>query len=537
MFSRVISRPFYTIKELQNRGRLRRITREVARQERPEPGLKPIAFFNASTRLDDISMNGAFSSIIAWGFRLSGIPVAHFVCQRGMSRCVLGTDQDHHLRKPPCGGCVAQSKRLYAGADVHWFEYEQADGLAQALKDLRVEELRLFEYEGLALGQVVLPSIRWRTRRHHLLDDEPTRFLYREFILSAYNVGRAFETFLDKVEPRGVILFNGLMFPEAMARQAAQGRDIPVVTYETGYQPFSGFFSTGEAPTRLVDLPEDFELSEAQNTRLDEYLAQRFQGEFTIAGIKFWRDISGLDEEFLEKASQFKQVVPVFTNVVFDTSQPYANVMFEHMFAWLDLILEILKAHPETLFVIRAHPDELRPGSKKKSRETVRQWVEEKGAADLPNVVFVDALEYLSSYALIRSSKFILVYNSQIGIEGTLLGAPVICAGDQWYTPYHTVFYPKTPEALKEKIEEFLAAEEIVVPEEFVCNARRLTYFQNFEVALPFGEFLENHGRRGYVRFKSFPVERLRAEHAPAVRVVRDGMLEGREVFALGEER
>jgi len=536
MFSRVISRPTYAIKELQNRWRVRRITRAVAQLERPESGQKPIAFFNASTRLDDISMNGAFSAIIAWGFRLSGIPVVHFVCRRGMSRCVLGSDQDHPLRKPPCEGCVPQSKRLYAGADVHWFEYEQAEPLAQALKDLSVDELSTFEYEGKALGQIVLPSIRWRTRRHHLLDDEPTRFLFREFILSAYNVGRAFEVFLNEVEPRGVILFNGLMFPEAMARQAAQARGIPVVTHESGYQPFSGFFSTGEAPTRLVDLPKDFELTEAQNAQLDAYLTQRFQGEFTVAGIKFWRDISGLGEDFLEKASRFKQVVPVFTNVVFDTSQPYANVVFEHMFQWLDLILEIIKEHPETLFVIRAHPDELRPDSKKKSRETVRQWVAERSVAELPNMVFVDALEYLSSYALIRQAKFILVYNSQIGIEGTLLGVPVTCAGDQWYTPYRTVFYPKTPEALREKIEEFLAAEGITVPEEFTHNARRLTYFQNFQVALPFGEFLENHGRRGYVRFKTFPVDQLRPEHAPAVRVVRDGMLEGREIFALGEE-
>jgi hypothetical protein len=480
-------------------------------------------------------MNAAFSSIIAWGFRLSGIPVAHFVCHAGMSRCVLGSDPDNHLQVPPCAGCVSQSERLYAQADAHWFDYEEDGALAQALKGLSVDALSEFEYEGQALGEIVLPSIRWRTRRHHLLDDEPTRFLYREFIFSAYHVGRAFEDFLNKVKPRGVILFNGLMFPEAIARKAAQAQGIPVVTHEIGYQPFSGFFSTGEAPRRVVDVPEAFELNEAQNARLDAYLKQRFQGEFTIAGIKFWRDISGLDEGFLEKAAQFKQVVPVFTNVVFDTSQPYANVIFEHMFAWLDLILEIIKAHPETLFVIRAHPDELRPDSKKQSRETVRQWVKENGVADLTNVVFVDALEYLSSYALIRYSKFVLVYNSQIGIEGTLLGAPVICAGDQWYTPYPTVFYPKIPKALRQKIEEFLAAEEITVPEEFMHHARRLTYFQNFEVALPFGDFLENHGRRGYVRFKSFPVERLKPEHAPAVRVVREGMLEGHAVFSIGE--
>lgn len=536
MLTWIAERFSFLIRELQNRWRLYRIARQVARKGIHTPGHKPIVFFNASTRLQGISMNAAFSLIIAWGFRLSGIPVVHFVCHRGMSCCVLGTDADDYMRAMPCVGCLAQSRRLYAYADVHRFKYTEPEELVEALKGLSVDELGEFEYQGQTLGQLVLPSIRWRMRRHHLQNDEPTRFLYREFILSANRVGQDFGALLDRVNPCAVILFNGLMFPEAMARQVAQTRGIPVVTHEIGYQPFSGFFSTGEAPTRVVDLPDRFELSEEQNARLDAYLEQRFQGKFTIAGIKFWRDISGLDQSFLDKAAQFKQVVPVFTNVVFDTSQPYANVIFEHMFAWLDLILDLIKNHPETLFVIRAHPDELRPDSKKQSRETVRDWVQQNRVSELPNVVFIDALEYLSSYALIRKSKFVMVYNSQIGIEGTLLGAPVICAGDQWYTPYPTVFYPRTPQALRQQAEEFLAAEEIKVPDEFIQTARRLTYFQNFCVALPFADFLENHGRRGFVRFKSFPVEQLKPEHALAVRVVRDGILEGHTVFALQEE-
>ena len=48
-----------------------------------------------------------------------------------------------------------------------------------------------------------------------------------------------------------------------------------------------------------------------------------------------WPEIDQLSPEFLEKASHFKQMVR-FTNVIFDTSQPHANVIFEDMFVWLD---------------------------------------------------------------------------------------------------------------------------------------------------------------------------------------------------------
>ena len=80
----------------------------------------------------------------------------------------------------------------------------------------------------------------------------------------------------------------------------------------------------------------------------------------------------------LKKIAEHKQLVPVFTNVIFDTSQVHANTVFPHMFAWLDQILEVIKEHPETLFVIRAHPDEMRPGTQKMAHEHVAGWVEEK---------------------------------------------------------------------------------------------------------------------------------------------------------------
>ena len=69
---------------------LQDITRQVSERETTNDGQQPVIFFNASTRLEYISLNAAYSSLTAWGFRLSGIPVIHFACQAGMSRCAWG---------------------------------------------------------------------------------------------------------------------------------------------------------------------------------------------------------------------------------------------------------------------------------------------------------------------------------------------------------------------------------------------------------------------------------------------------------------
>jgi hypothetical protein len=406
---------------------------------------------------------------------------------------------------------------------VNWFDEHRDSQLAAAIEHLPLPALMTFEWQGIPLGPLCLPGLRWILRIHHLRDDEPTRYLLREYILSAWNIAQKFSDFLDQTQPRAVVVFNGQFYPEATARYIAQRRGIRVITHEVGLQPASAFFTEGEATAYPIHIPDEFELNDGQNAKLDAYLAKRFQGDFSMAGIKFWSGMKGLDESFLQKAAGFKQIVPIFTNVIFDTSQPHANTVFEDMFEWLDMVLEVIRAHPETLFVIRAHPDELRV--RKASRETVAAWVEATGADKEPNVVFVAPSETLSSYELIERSKFVMIYNSTIGLEASIMGAAVLCAGKARFTQYPTVFFPQTVENVRRKMKEFLEAEEIDVPAEFRRNARKFLYYQLFRTSLPFGDYLEPSVRTTQTRLKSFDLEKLSPENSKAIEAIFDGLL------------
>ncbi len=551
-----------------NNFKIVRMAKQVAEQE-PQPSGQPVIFFKASTGIDDLSWNSGFHLLASWAFRLKGIPVAYFACNSGMSKCVLGTNRDNPYKEMPCRSCISQAGSLYAGVEaqitgyklqvtdqrsqVNWFGLERDVELQKEIQDLGVEQLSKFEYvvaseakqspvnqeiasghtvlrsvQGrtplamtLPLGELCLPALRWVLRIHHLNDDENTRYLLREYILSAWNVARKFSIFLDETNPRAVIVFNGQFFPEATAKYIAQKRGIRVITHEVGLRPATAFFTDGEATAYPINIPADFELNAEQNKKLDDYLAKRFQGDFSMAGIKFWAEMKGLDQAFLQKASGFKQIVPIFTNVIFDTSQPHANTVFEDMFAWLDMTLEIIRKHPETLFVIRAHPDELRV--RKASRETVGGWVEANQAAELPNVIYIAPNEALSSYELILKSKFVMIYNSTIGMEAAIMGMPVLCAGKARFTQYPTVFFPQTIDEVKKKMEEFLLAEKIEVPAEFKRNARRFLYYQLYKTSLPFGDFLEPSVRTTQTKLKSFGLDELL--ESESVKAIVDGVL------------
>jgi len=514
-----------------NNLKIAAMARQVARRE-PKPKGAPVVFFKASTGIDDLSWNSGFHLLASWGFRLQGIPVVYFACNSGMSHCVLGTNREEVKKEMPCKSCVYQSRTLYTNvlskiegqrSGIAWFNYQRDEKLSQAVAGLSVKELVRFVWDELPLGALCLPGLRWILRVHNLEDDESTCYLFREYILSAWNVAQKFSALLDQTQPRAVLVFNGQFFPEATARYVTQIRGIRVITHEVGLQPASAFFTAGEATAYPIHIPDNFELSAEQNAKLDTYLVKRFQGDFTMAGIKFWADMKRLDESFLKKAMGFKQIVPVFTNVIFDTSQPHANSVFSDMFAWLDFVLEQIKSHPETLFVIRAHPDETR--IRKESRETVQAWVAEQGVDKLANVVFVTPKETWSSYELIQHAKFVMVYNSTIGLEASLLDKPVLCAGKARFTQYPIVFFPQTIEEQRSKLKEFLDAERINVPADFKRNARRFLYYQLFRTSLPFGDYLEPSIRTTQTKLKTFKPEDLVSGRSETIQTILDGVL------------
>lgn len=520
---------------------IRRMAEQVNQDSNPDPAQEPVIIFNASTRLVGLSLNAAYALLTSWALRLRGVPVVQFTCWAGMSHCVLGTSRQEVTKSPPCQACIAQSKWLYSGAQVSPFTYLPDQALQNALENLRLQQLQEFEYqtgesfrnlvsppmsfEMLPLGKLVLPSVRWVLRRHTLQDDEPTCFLLRQYILSACRVAQEFSALLEKVNPLAVVLFNGQFFPEATARWICQQRNIRSLTHEVGLQPYSAFFTTGEATAYPLDIPEDFELTDEQNIRLDAYLDQRFLGKFSMAGVHFWSEMKDLDASLLARIEGFKQVVPVFTNVIFDTSQPHSNVIFPDMFAWLDLILEVASVHPEMLFIIRAHPDEDRPG--KESDESVQQWAELRQLSQIPNLLLITANQMISSYELIQRAKFVMIYNSTIGLEASIMGAPVLCAGRSRFTQIPTVFFPSTLQGYRHQLEELINAETISIPPHFQRNARRFLYYQLYRSSLPFNEFLQEDGIwPGFVRLNQFDLDRLTPQASPTIKTILAGILD-----------
>ncbi len=81
---------------------VRRMANAVSKAAPKPDNNKIVVSFNASTRIAGLSLNAAFAMLTGWSLRLQGVKVVNFVCQRGMTRCVLGTDQTDVRKVQPC---------------------------------------------------------------------------------------------------------------------------------------------------------------------------------------------------------------------------------------------------------------------------------------------------------------------------------------------------------------------------------------------------------------------------------------------------
>ena len=506
----------------------RRLSRQIARVEaalRPadaaDPQAPPIVFFNASTRIHRLSLNGAFGLLAAWGIRAEGRRVVQVVCREGMEQCPLGTDRRDLSAPPPCSHCAGFSRRLFPDSLV--LPLLPSKGDSHDSPAAGIDELISWEAEGLPLGQLVLPTLRWVLRRHDLPQNAAIADLYRSYLRSARHVARSFVRVLDSLSPRALVVFNGIMFPEAVARAVFRRAGIPVVTHEVGLRPLSAHFSHEQATFRQTSVDLERPLTDEENARLDRTLDDRFRGHFSMAGIRFWPAIDPLPRTLQSRMGADGRTVVVFTNVVFDTSQVHANTLYPSMFAWLEDVRAAIERHPERLFVVRAHPDESRPG--KESQQNVEAWVKDSGLERLPNVVFISPEQAVSSYDLLRSAALVLAYNSSVGLEAIIAGVPVLCAGRARYEQVDPDLLPASSDAYRRTLEGYLAATP-APPSDRAGRARRFLHSELYRSSLDFSAFMaERGGHPGMVEWRPFAPAALR--RSPDLQVVVRGIVDG----------
>ena len=110
------------------------------------------------------------------------------VCAKGLYPCVLGTNRDDPKAALPCDRCMRLSAEIYRGADAVPLDYRSDPAVFNDVEGLDFGGLEAYERDGVPLGKLTLPSLRWILRRHHIETVEHAARLYCMYIRSAWSV-------------------------------------------------------------------------------------------------------------------------------------------------------------------------------------------------------------------------------------------------------------------------------------------------------------------------------------------------------------
>ena len=494
----------------------------------PQKITTKVLFFNISSGTTNVSLNSVASHLMSLMLIASGCDVKYIKCNKSILKCINGVNADNPRKNPPCNYCINYKNHLMPNAKSILLEneYNKLEDLKTILLSYNIEQLLNYTYDKINLGQLVTPSVRWALRKYSLSNGDIDKNLFVDYILSSINLLPQFRKILEEEKPNCVVIFNGTSYAEALLHHVACEKNIDVITYESGYSPKSLFITRNIATTWDLNIPTSFSMNQQEDDKLDIYLKNRFGGNFTMSGVKFWKDIQGIPSKLKHKLKCYDSVFSVFTNVIFDTSQVHANSLYSNMFEWLDELAEFAKSKSNSMFIIRAHPDESRSG--KRSRESVSMWYRSNQISSIKNIYFIPPENYASSYELINLSNACLVYNSTIGLEAAILGKPVICAGNSRYRKFQIGYYYENRDLYFDAINKIINKTFIHENETQINNARRYMYYTTFKASIDFSSYIKPLREYDYT-FKDFDLNLLLPEYSTEAKIIYDGIVKNKD--------
>lgn len=227
-------------------------------------------------------------------------------------------------------------------------------------------------------------------------------------------------------------------------------------------------------------------LAADENAALDAYLATREDNRADafqyIASVD--RDRAAFLARHDIERGLFDRVIGVFSNVAFDSARFGGGPAFSDMFAWLHACVERARAHPRTLFLVKAHPAELTFVESTPEAWRVGQSLR-SAIAGAANVRFVPPDDSVSPYALYRLIDAGLVNTSSVGLEMALQGLPVLTTGaGVHYEQDGIVIVPRDRDDYFAHFDALATGSELFRPD--AERARRYAYTLYFRKSMPF---------------------------------------------------
>lgn len=332
-----------------------------------------------------------------------------------------------------------------------------------------------YEFEGVPIGKFARKSVLRYFLTGSLTESDEILGIFKKFITAGLRYSVAFNKVLnDRPGIEYIILNNGSLVFEAIARSICVQRGITYMTYET-YIGNNSLIYKKNGPVMDLNWEDEYK-SFIKNFTLDDTVKLKVDGFFNDLkqGVGMYAILN--KEHRDDKLAGVERYACLFTNLNYDTAVIDKNFLFESMEKWIISVIDFWKkSNPDVTLVIRVHPGELKLVTA--SKEFLGDWIRKACGNDEKILVF-DADELINSYELIKGMEYGLIYSSTIGLEIARAGKPCLVAGLPWFRDKSFVIYPHSADEYFEKTESLNAGTLKFIPDD--DELTRTIYFVYF---------------------------------------------------------
>ena len=157
------------------------------------------------------------------------------------------------------------------------------------------------------------------------------------------------------------------------------------------------------------------------------------------------------------------------------------HCIYDSSYDWVIDTIKILLENSSAPIIVRQHPAER--AEIYSSSDDYKKFITDR-FGDNPRVFFVAANEEINSYELLKASIAVVAYTSTIGIEGAVLGKPVVTESNAYWTSLG--FCWKATK--KDEYTQFLIAasnQELSIKEDQIRNALNCYYLSQVCYLIP----------------------------------------------------
>jgi hypothetical protein len=296
-------------------------------------------------------------------------------------------------------------------------------------------------------------------------------------------VHAAYVRILDKVQPDRVVCNDSYYGMWAILQHLCERRGVPFYSNWSGTRPGAWCYAYNDASMNLdyrlawpkFSAPP---LTVHQLTTVDAWLIGRLSGKDMLL------DTASLaphctEEVDLTKIKEGKPTALLAANVIWDLAALNKQVVFNDMIEWIAETIDWFGNHPEYQLIVKPHPGEQTP-SIPETEERVSNALERRGVVIPDNVAMLTPKSLVTVYQLFPLANVGLMHTTNVGIEMSARGIPVITTARSPYRGFGFTLDPSTRDEYFQTLENALKGEKLPDREQQIGLAYKLILFQQF---------------------------------------------------------